>query len=536
MEGTENSKGSAADDFRYRRINRAEPSYSSNKYWKNVRAKSMDLELKFKEITGYEPTGDLVVTHEETMETAIPEYCPDLARIVDSVGQIRLREKSLSDGRLTMSGSIRVTVLYTSEENPGLRSLSLSVPFSCRVEDKRDCETISVESRLLLLEAKMLGARKLYVRALPEFRVGGYRKCARRLCTGVAEDVSLQLRRDQAVLPVLTDVWEREFNVAQEVPLDDGQDAELLMSRIFLRLTGCQHFGSKLVIKGEAVLSLLMRGEGQELTSRELTMPFSQIIDGEDLPEDATFSCIARILEDEVHPVRTENGGGLGVTLRANLEVRTYQQQTVEYVADLYSTRYNTVATRQVIAIPAQQPPEDIRRDNVQRLEGSGAFVYMTAADCTHPELTTGEGDRPVARSTVHMKVLYLDEAGTPVVTERSGEVNAEMRQMPSSVEADVEPEVWQRSANGYEVRVPVLFRMNCGTEEEITALTSAQQQEEIDRATMPSLVLRRLREGETLWDVAKQCKTEEQAILAANELESGTETTDMLLLIPKVR
>ena len=59
---------------------------------------------------------------------------------------------------------------------------------------------------------------------------------------------------------------------------------------------------------------------------------------------------------------------------------------------------------------------------------------------------------------------------------------------------------------------------------------------EEIDRATMPSLVLRRLREGETLWDVAKQCKTEEQAILAANELESGTETTDMLLLIPKVR
>ena len=179
----------------------------------------MDLELTFEEITGFEPTGDLVVTHEESMETAIPEYCPDLARIVDSVGQVRLREKTLTDGKLTIGGNIRVTVLYTSEENPGLRSLTLSVPFSCKVEDKRDCQAIRVDSRLLLLEAKMLGARKLYVRALPEFRVKGYRRAVRRLCTGVRDDTALQMRRDQALLNVMTDVWEREFNVAQEIPL-----------------------------------------------------------------------------------------------------------------------------------------------------------------------------------------------------------------------------------------------------------------------------------------------------------------------------
>ena len=48
----------------------------------------MELELKFTEVTGCEPVGDLVTTQEESMETAIPEYCPDMARIVDTVSSL----------------------------------------------------------------------------------------------------------------------------------------------------------------------------------------------------------------------------------------------------------------------------------------------------------------------------------------------------------------------------------------------------------------------------------------------------------------
>ena len=93
----------------------------------------MELELKFAELAYCEPVGDLVTTQEESMETAIPEYCPDIARIVDTVGQLRLREKHPAGQQLTMGGSVVLTVLYTSEESAGLRSLSMEVPFSCQV-------------------------------------------------------------------------------------------------------------------------------------------------------------------------------------------------------------------------------------------------------------------------------------------------------------------------------------------------------------------------------------------------------------------
>lgn len=54
----------------------------------------MELGLHFTELTCCEQTGRLVMSHEETMETAIAEYCPDMTRIVSVCGQLQIRERT----------------------------------------------------------------------------------------------------------------------------------------------------------------------------------------------------------------------------------------------------------------------------------------------------------------------------------------------------------------------------------------------------------------------------------------------------------
>ena len=54
----------------------------------------MELGLRFTELTCWEKTGHVTVTHEETMETAIAEYCPDMTRIVTACGQVLIRERT----------------------------------------------------------------------------------------------------------------------------------------------------------------------------------------------------------------------------------------------------------------------------------------------------------------------------------------------------------------------------------------------------------------------------------------------------------
>ena len=71
----------------------------------------MELELKKECLDTYELGEPQTLTQEETAETIVPDYCPDIARIVDTAGQLTIREKLLSESRCTVSGSVKVTVL-----------------------------------------------------------------------------------------------------------------------------------------------------------------------------------------------------------------------------------------------------------------------------------------------------------------------------------------------------------------------------------------------------------------------------------------
>ena len=88
----------------------------------------MECGLQWKDITCWDEVPRLTLTHEETLEAAIPDYCPDMGRVVEASGTLCLRSITARSGSLELKGTARVTVLYTSEESVGLRSLTQAVP------------------------------------------------------------------------------------------------------------------------------------------------------------------------------------------------------------------------------------------------------------------------------------------------------------------------------------------------------------------------------------------------------------------------
>lgn len=190
----------------------------------------MELELQYTELSCCEAGESVTLTQEEALEAAIPEYCPEVTRIVDAVGQLCLREYTSRQ----ISGSVLVTVLYTSEESPGLRSLTLPVPFLTQADDKRltGCDTVCMAGRLLLTEARAVTGRKLYLRVMPELTLTGYTCRRHRICTGVGEEPTLRLHRQEQSLTLLTSVTQRQSSVTQELkPQDWGEPPEELLAQ-----------------------------------------------------------------------------------------------------------------------------------------------------------------------------------------------------------------------------------------------------------------------------------------------------------------
>ena len=69
----------------------------------------MELELKKESVDCYRSGTPILLSLEETAETVVPDHEPDIARIVDVSACLLLRSRTIADGRLTASGSVRLT-------------------------------------------------------------------------------------------------------------------------------------------------------------------------------------------------------------------------------------------------------------------------------------------------------------------------------------------------------------------------------------------------------------------------------------------
>ena len=498
----------------------------------------MELGLQFTDLTCWEKTGHAAVSHEETMETAIAEYCPDMTRIVSACGQLYIREKTASEERATVSGTVRVTVLYTSEESAGLRSLAVSVPFTCTAEDRQlaSSQLIWATGRLLLVEAQAVTARKLYVRVLPEVTMTGFSRVPHRFCSGAEENSALRTRCREHTVSLLDTAAERDISMTQEVQASPVPE-ELLLYRLYPRLTSCRTVGNKLVVKGEAALSALYRGQDQQLHTYDTELPLSQILDGGGLPEDGEYAVRLCLTGGEARVLRSDNGGGLSVTLELRLLLCAYRTERCTCVEDLYSIRQPVRLEQETVTLPAAHPDRILREETVEHLDfgGNKPFFFITDTDCANAAVTT-EAGQTALRTTVRTRLLYLDENDSPAVTERASEVVLPVKETVQGLCCGLSggPGV-QLGAGGCDVRKVVEFLAEDTQQEPLVTVCGGELLEPEEQGQTPSLVLRRLLPGETLWDAAKQYRTDEALLRAVNRLE-GEELPDKMLLIPRVR
>ena len=498
----------------------------------------MELGLRFEDILCWEENAAVTNTREESMETVIPEYCPAVARIVETTGKLCIREKIVGEERCTVSGSVKVTVLYTSEEAAGLRSLTLSVPFSCSFEDRGlpKCRTLWATGRLLLAEATVVTSRKLYIKVLPEITVTPFREGTRRLCCGTEEDPHVRRRCKALSLPLLCAVVEKECSITcQSMAITEEPPEDLLMYNAVPTVLSSQRVGNKLMIKGELWLCATYRSENRALHRWEEALDFSQIVDVAELPEEADYVLAAQLGDSDVRILRSEGSTTFGVTGRILLCISAYRRCGVECVTDLYSTRCSTTLERRNVTVPVRVPPRTVREDAALQLEFDAppAFVCLTDWDCGSVAVTADERGQTL-HTTVHMHILYLDDTDTPVSTTRSVEVSIATGEVNVPVSVQCGRPTLQGSGSTVRINVPAIFTIGSGEEKTLPVITAVNMTEE-ERTNTPSLILRRMAAGETLWDVAKQYRTDEEAIRSVNHLEENDEAAG-LLLIPKLR
>ncbi|MCI9120493.1 MAG: DUF3794 domain-containing protein [Oscillibacter sp.] len=511
----------------------------------------MELEMKNVSLDTYETGGELTLTQEETAETIVPDYCPDIARIIETDGKVYLHSRELRDGKAELSGTVRVTVLYTPDGESGVRTLEFAMPFTVESDSRSlpNCQYLTAEAEPEFLEARMLNPRKIFTHCKLVTHLTGYQRSPLHFCTDVEADERLcvEKRQERQHAILLTHIAEKDFTFTEEMNLSPGREgaSELLTSQVSSTVTETKIVGNKLIFKGVFSISLLYRTSSGSCGSTVSELPFSQIMEVEGAQEGALASLQLQLTGTDLQIDGDDpEGRQIAVTLYLHATALLREEQELTLLNDLYSTAYDL--TYDAVPLSLTSFRETLtRRQTLREVLEIGVVaesILALSAVCGAVSVSR-EGGTAVLRTGVTVRAMYLDEGGVPLVAERSLDASCQL-ELPedSRVTAravcteEIQGTLGER---GIEVRFPVDFHIEAAARTKKICVSAAKLDTETakDTSGAPSLVLRCIGRQESTWDLAKKYNTTISAILSANQLEEeGDIPADQMLLIPRKR
>ncbi len=506
------------------------------------------MEFERDTISSYETVAEATLSQEETLESIVPDACPDILRIVDVCGQATLSGKQAKEGMAQVTGMVRASILYQPEGGGGLRRVEVGLPFTCQAEAPGLTErgTVLARPRLCRAEARALNPRKVLLRVDLTVDITACQPVERPVCGGVAEpeESGICQRRFQGENYLLSAVQEKPFTFSDQVRLQSGSGEApvLLAARAQPVCTESKLIGSKLIFKGMVEVDLLLQEAGGGLSTSHESMPFSQAI--EVAGADGEGDCQVEV---EVTSFQCVPGAGDGRELDVNLELLAQAQarcrRPVTLLQDLYSTSHLMEVERETYQL-CRLGEQSVRPQAVRELLETGEMVrsIVDARLALGPVSQSREGKELVLTADTWITVLYLDENELVQCIQRSIPVSCRLdcsEGAKCSCFCACPGEVFAApAAGGVEVRFTVEFHCLTTESSTVPAVTSAQLGEarNAGEGQRPSVVLRMPAPGEELWDIAKAHGTTMERILQANELEEETLPVGRMLLIPSTR
>lgn len=502
----------------------------------------MNARLTQTELKHWEQSLHTTLSREETLEMIVPDACPDIQDIVHTQAVPELRVRESMDGAVPISGRVSCAILYRAEGSGALERLhcALNVEFTAELEGVTQRSQCLLTPRVSLSETRSINPRKVLVRVVLALELSVYTPTALVWATELEDSAALgiEVRSELFSGSFVRSVVQRPFPVAETVQLPGSRApmSELLSVRARAFETESRLVGEKLLFKGGAMVHLLYRTEEGALSTADFELPFSQIAQVGETGEGSEFQLALPITGVQAHPCPPDGRGvELELELLAQLLVR--ERRELRCLTDAYSLRPGAAPEFTLCPVPELLEQGTRRADARELLEAPEPLSQVCELNVTALETRLAGGE---LTAQLRLTALCLTQSGSCCALNRTLRLYTALN-VPEQAQCQASCQITEADASvtegGLELRVSGQFRYLVQRQQRVRCLSAfaldetAQEPEE--RA---SLVLRRLKRGESLWDAAKRARTTRAAIVQANDLTQEEPEPGRMLLIPRAR
>ncbi len=478
------------------------------------------------------------------LDIALPDYCPDISRMLKCQAVPQITARSLTGERLTVEGSTIIRVFYADEEGH-LRCCELSSAFSSDFDLKTAPQqpVVFTDVRVDFVNCRAVTRRRIDLHCAFTVTAHVWGQQRQELLTGLQGE---GVHTRTVPIPVSNHLAsvQQPIVLSEAFMPESGRTAPETILRFSAqgRVTDSRVVAGKMMLKGEMEVQVLYETDSArgETDTTVFTLPFSQVVDMDGLENDAVCSARLEILSVQVRLDSSNTSPVFEAELRGVLTVTAYRMQTIAAVLDAYSTAWEGEPVTETVQLRTQREP-------IERV----LEVQGTVPDCRMATVTDAWTDLRSCNAAVKdgtlqwsgrlgVSLLMQDEEGKAVYRETVLEL---MDRMPwDGEDVRLDPEVAVEH---------MAYRLNGGGELEVRARVRMSgpvqtvQRCQVVREFAPDLQHPRVQDptcglilyyaeaGESVWQIARRCGADEMCIRTENDLQGDTVELAGMLLIP---
>ena len=477
-------------------------------------------------------------------DALLPDYCPDIVRILRCTVHPAVASRRISGLRLELEGTAAITVYYVSG-GEGIAKGEYKVPFSRSIELKSEpaSPVVGISCRVSYINCRAVNQRRLDIRGAVSLTVQ-VMSCREEQVIVGAEGMGIQLKKDSWNATRILGQGSREATLEETLELAYGKAPiqTLVRSKGEITLLECRPSGGKAVVKSELKLHLLYYSVSGTWEQMEYTLPINSIVEIDGAEENCRCDVTQEVLSLTVEP--TQDGDGEYRCIRCEATALVIVRAHADYEAVTCSDCYSTScqcgfrsknALLQILSDVIRDPfsykenmplPENV--ENIIdlwcepagceiRRETDGMVAVGRLMICMFARMSDGE-------------IYYFDK---PLDVERqiAGGFSGEMTFLPRLVCSECGYTFTAKDA--IEVRCDLQLEGAAYVPRKITmvddiALDEKKAKEDV---VAPGLYIYVADEGETLWEIAKRYNTSVERIMEENDDQQADNGSNALLI-----
>lgn len=494
----------------------------------------MQAKLKTQPYDFFDPVFDGRFEAPIDTEYNLPDYCPDIQKILKCQVQPEISSYTIADDTLTCEGVCDIRVLYLDSKGEALRCCDFTKDFSASVKLKSNEEkaVARVKASAEHITCRAVSARRIDLHIAVSVRaLAVVQKQLPIVCDIDEETVERQCCCHNATQAV--NALTHRFTVEDTLQLKNGKPPieSIVKKSAQCRVTSHRLSGGSLTVNGTTEISFLYISavDGTTVEKMSASVDFTQEIECNGADDACICSMNVCVGECTLQPVEDDVGEHTAVNAVAKifLSAFLYKPCEISTVDDAYS----------VCA------PLEIKFSQTQLLQVSGVHTEVLKKKCalsvTEDEIekivdiwceqadvqTSCDKGKLSYRVRCTVCVLYKGVGGRIIYTEKPVDFNtaAELSTTDSlKTETDFLAELWEyriTDKSTVEVSIEVQSSTLLYSRQAVKHIAFAATAESADYTAAPGITVYYASAGESLWEIAKTHHAELSQLRAQNDV-----------------